>query len=303
MAACNLCPRGCGIDRSLGERGICGAGDVARVARVSLHAFEEPCLSGTCGSGTIFFSGCSLGCVFCQNRSISRRAVGVEMDRRTLGETMLALQEKGAHNINLVTATHFADRVAEAISDVKARLEIPVVYNSSGYERVETLRMLEGLVDIYLPDFKYASGELAARYSSAPDYPEVAEAAIAEMYRQTGAFVLDDHGMARKGTMVRLLVLPSHRADAMAVLRRLADTVPPSEVRLSLMSQYTPEFATDTPYRELHRRVTRFEYESVLEEAARLGFDGYCQQKSAATVAYTPNFEEACQENLLETLR
>jgi len=302
MSACNLCPRACGADRLHGERGVCGAGALARVARLSLHAFEEPCISGTRGSGTIFFSGCSLGCAFCQNRSISREPVGVEMDRSALADAMLSLQEKGAHNLNLVTATHFSDRVAEALSDVKKDLRIPVVYNSSGYERVETLRMLEGLVDIYLPDFKYASAELAARYSSAPDYPEVAAAAIAEMHRQTGAFLLDEDGMAQRGTMVRLLVLPSHRADAIEVLRRLAERVPPHEIRLSLMSQYTPEFALDTPYRELHRRVTRFEYESVLAEASRLGFDGYCQQRSAASAAYTPNFSENTEENLLETV-
>ena len=299
MGTCNLCPRACGVDRSRGARGVCGSGDVARVARVALHPFEEPCIGGTRGSGTIFFSGCSLGCIFCQNRSISREPVGVDMDRAALSDAMLSLQDKGAHNINLVTATHFADRVAEALSDVKGKLHIPVVYNTSGYERVETLQLLEGLVDVYLPDFKYASSELAARYSSAPDYPAVAAAAIAEMYRQTGAFAIDENGLAQKGTMVRLLVLPSHRADAMAVLQSLSETVPPSEIRLSLMSQYTPEFATDTPYRELHRRVTRFEYESVLEEAVRLGFDGYCQQKSAASAAYTPNFLEKTEENFL----
>ncbi len=302
MSACVLCPRACAVDRKRGERGVCGSGAVARVARASLHAFEEPCLSGTRGSGKIFFSGCSLGCVFCQNREISREPVGKDMDRRALGSLMLSLQEAGAHNVNLVTASHFADRVAEALADVKPRLRIPVVYNSSGYERVETLRMLEGLVDIYLPDFKYASGELAARYSAAPDYPEVAARAIAEMYRQTGAFVLDKDGMAQKGTMVRLLVLPSHRTDAMAVLRLLAETVPPSKIRLSLMSQYTPEFALDTPYSNLHRRVTRFEYESVREEALRLGFDGYCQEKKAASAAYTPNFLEHCEQNFLEEL-
>ena len=302
MAICTLCPRECAVDRERGERGVCGSGAVARVARASLHAFEEPCLSGTRGSGTIFFSGCSLGCVFCQNREISREPVGKDMDRRALGSLMLSLQEAGAHNVNLVTASHFADRVAEALADVKPKLHIPVVYNSSGYERVETLRMLEGLVDIYLPDFKYASGELGARYSAAPDYPEVAARAIAEMYRQTGAFVPDQDGMAQKGTMVRLLVLPSHRADAMAALHLLADAVPPSEIRLSLMSQYTPEFALDTPYSNLHRRVTRFEYESVREEALRLGFDGYCQEKHAASAAYTPNFLEHCEQNFLEEL-
>ena len=298
MAECVLCPRMCRIDRTRSERGICGACAMARVARVSLHAFEEPCLSGTRGSGTIFFSGCSLGCVFCQNREISRQSIGVEMGRTALVETMLSLQEKGAHNINLVTATHFADRVAEALSDVKSRLHIPVVYNSSGYERVETLRMLDGLVDVYLPDFKYASHKLAARYSSAPDYPAVAEAAIIEMHRQTGAFALDEDGMAKRGTLVRVLVLPSHRSDAIAVLQRLSQIVPSREIRVSLMSQYTPEFATDTPYRELHRRLTRFEYESVLAEVERLGLDGYCQQRSAASAVYTPNFLENTEENL-----
>ncbi len=222
------------------------------------------------------------------------------MDRHALGELMLSLQEKGAHNINLVTATHFAERVAEVLFDVKPLLHIPVVYNTSGYERVETLRMLEGLVDVYLPDFKYASSALAEKYSSAPDYPEVAERAIAEMHRQTGPVVLDGNGMIVRGTVVRLLVLPSHRADAIAVLHRLAATVPPSEIRLSLMSQYTPEFALDTPYRELHRRVTRFEYESVVEEALRLGFDGYTQERSSATSSYTPSFTDSAAENFLE---
>ena len=302
MAMCELCPRMCGADRENGERGICGANADVRVARVALHAFEEPCISGTRGSGTIFFSGCSLGCVFCQNRTISREAVGRDMDRRTLGKAMLALQEAGAHNINLVTATHVADRVAEALSDVKPLLHIPVVYNTSGYERVETLRMLEGLVDVYLPDFKYASGALAEKYSSAPDYPEVADRAIAEMVRQTGPVVLDEDGMIVRGTVGRLLVLPSHRADAMAVLDRLAAVVLPSEIRVSLMSQYTPEFALDTPYRELHRRVTRFEYESVIEYALSLGFDGYTQEKTSATAAYTPSFTDPSADNFLEGL-
>ena len=302
MATCELCPRMCGADRENGERGICGANADVRVARVSLHAFEEPCISGTRGSGTIFFSGCSLGCIFCQNRAISREAAGKIMDRRALGEAMLALQKAGAHNINLVTATHFADRVAEVLSDVKPLLHIPVVYNTSGYERVETLRMLEGLVDVYLPDFKYASRALAEKYSSAPDYPEVAARAIAEMHRQTGPVILDGDGMIVRGTVVRLLVLPSHRADAMAVLDRLATAVPPNEVRLSLMSQYTPEFALDTPHRELHRRVTRFEYESVIAHALGLGFDGYTQERSSATAAYTPSFSDSLADNFLEDL-
>lgn len=212
------------------------------------------------------------------------------MDRHALAETMLRLQEEGAHNINLVTPTHFADRVAETLSDVRGKLKIPVVYNSSGYENLSTLRMLEGLIDVYLPDFKYASPETARRYSSAPDYPEVAVTAIREMVRQTGGLRFDENGILQRGVIVRLLVLPGERKDAIEVLKLLASAVDPTEIRLSLMSQYTPQFALDTPYPNLHRRLTRFEYDSVWETACALGFEGYSQARESASARYTPDF-------------
>lgn len=290
---CNLCPRACGVDRKQGELGICGQGSIALVSRAALHFFEEPAISGTRGSGTIFFTGCSLGCVFCQNREISRgESVGTPMDRHALAETMLRLQEEGAHNINLVTPTHFADRIAETLSDVRGKLRIPVVYNSSGYENLSTLQMLDGLIDIYLPDFKYASAQTAERYSAAPDYPEIAECAVVEMVRQAGGLRFDENGILQRGVIVRLLVLPGERKDAMEVLHILSRSVSPSQIKLSLMSQYTPEFAMDTPYPNLHRRLTSFEYNSVWERACELGFEGYSQARESASARYTPDFSK-----------
>ena len=292
MALCTLCPRRCRADRASGERGICGQGNEIRIARAALHPYEEPCISGTRGSGTVFFVGCTLRCAFCQNRSISREdTAGRTVTPRQLADLFLELEAQGAHNINLVTATHFTPAVVEALSLVRARLSIPVVWNTSGYERVETLRMLSGLVDIYLPDFKYASSDTAARYSAAPDYPAVASAALSEMFRQTGACSFDENGMMQKGVLVRHLVLPANRRDSMAVLETLAALLPVGEIRLSLMSQYTPEFATDSPHRELHRRLTAFEYDSVLQRAVELGFDGYMQGRSSASARFTPSFE------------
>ena len=203
---------------------------------------------------------------------------------------MRALKAQGAHNINLVTPTHYADRIAEALRLVKGELELPVVWNCGGYESVETLHMLEGLVDIYLPDFKYASPDLARDYSAAPDYPERATEAIREMYRQTGPYTESD-GLAVRGVIIRHLVLPGCRNDSMNVLRRVAATLPPADIRISVMRQYTPDFAMDAPYKNLRRRVTDFEYTSVLDEAARLGLVGFSQGKDAATRAYTTDFE------------
>ncbi len=262
-----------------------------KISRIALHPFEEPPISGEKGSGTVFFCGCSLGCVFCQNKAIScRDAQGREYGIDELAGEMLRLRDEGATNINLVTATHFTDKVAATLEKVRPKLGIPVVWNSSGYERVDTLRMLDGLVDIYLPDFKYASVELAERYSSAPDYPGVAIGAIKEMHRQVGKYEYAADGTLKKGVVIRHLVLPSHRRDSMDALKLLSEALPVSDVLLSLMSQYTPDFALDTPYRELHRRVTRFEYESVLEVAVGLGFDGFSQSKESAVNDYTPEF-------------
>ena len=291
MSKCYLCPRLCGADREAGEYGFCGQGASVRVARASLHKFEEPPISGTRGSGTIFFSGCSLRCVFCQNKAISRAdsGRGDELSIEALSDMMLSLEADGAHNINLVTPTHFADSVSKAISAVKSRLSIPVVYNTSGYERVETLKMLDGLVNVYMPDLKYGSSEIAALYSCAPDYPETALRAISEMYRQTGEPLLED-GLLKRGVLVRHLVLPSCRKDSIQALRALSDTVPPQSILLSVMSQYTPEFALDSNIKSLCRRVTSFEYNSVLDEASRLGFVGFSQARTSATSAYTPDF-------------
>lgn len=290
MSICNLCPRACGVDRE-SRLGFCASPEGAAVSRVSLHMWEEPPISGERGSGTIFFSGCNLRCVFCQNKAISRGAADAKIyGADALSELFLSVEGMGAHNINLVTPTHFVPTVSKALEKVKSKLSIPVVYNSSGYELASSLRMLDGLVDVYLPDLKYASGELAAKYSSAPDYPEIAKAALREMYRQTGAVSFDETGMITRGVIVRHLVLPSHRKDSIAVLDTLAEILPIKDIRLSLMSQYTPEFATDCEFRELHRRVTTFEYNSVLDHALSLGFEGYFQHRSSASASYTPDF-------------
>ena len=290
MSKCYLCPRLCGVRRDLGERGVCGQGGMS-IARAAPHMFEEPPISGSRGSGTVFFSGCSLGCVFCQNRAISRgETAGKEVSPEELCRIFFELEAMGVHNINLVTPTHFADGVIKALELARPRLSIPVVYNTSGYERVETLRRFEGLVDIYLPDFKYSSSELSAKYSSAPDYGNVAEEAIKEMFRQTGRYVIGEDGMLRSGVVVRHLVLPSSRRDSMDVLLRLSRALPVKDILLSLMNQYTPDFATDSRYKELHRRITSFEYSSVLEYAASLGFEGFSQGRASATAKFTPDF-------------
>lgn len=287
---CTLCPRMCNADRGAGEYGFCGSPADLRVARAALHPFEEPPISGTRGSGTVFFTGCSLHCIFCQNSAIRAPSSGKSVTVAEFCDILRALQAQGAHNINLVTPTHYADTVAEALALVKDELCIPVVWNCGGYERVETLRLLEGLVDIYLPDFKYVSPELSKAYSAAPDYAEVAMAALSEMHRQTGAVRFDAHGMMTSGVMVRHLVLPGSRNDSMAVLDRIAATVPVGDIRLSLMRQYTPDFAPRSGPKSLLRRVTSFEYDSVMQHAVALGFEGYFQTKESADTAYTPDF-------------
>ena len=288
---CYLCPRKCGVRRGVGERGACGESYDMRISRIALHPYEEPPVSGKNGSGTIFFCGCSLGCVFCQNRSISRgESEGSIYTPEQLGEAMLELERQGATNINLVTPTHFVLGIREALMSVRDALTVPVVYNTSGYELVESLRLLEGLVDVYMPDFKYVSPKLSADYSHAPDYNCVAVRALAEMYRQVGAYEYGEDGTLKRGMIVRHLVLPSCRADSIQVLHTLADVLPTDKILLSLMSQYTPDFAMDSPHKNLHRRLTRFEYDSVAEVAVALGFDGFMQGRSSATSVYTPDF-------------
>jgi putative pyruvate formate lyase activating enzyme len=264
--------------------------DTLYVSRIAPHLWEEPPISGTRGSGTVFFSGCNLRCVFCQNRSISREGVGRPVTEAQLMDAMLGLQEQGVHNLNLVTPTHYTARLARLLEKIKPRLHIPVVWNSGGYESAEALRLVEGLVDIYLPDFKYMSADLAAAYSAAPDYAERATEALTEMYRQVGAY-REREGLAERGIIVRHLVLPGCRSDSMAVLRHIASILPSADVRVSVMRQYTPDFAMDCPHKNLHRRVTEFEYRSVLDEAERLGLEGFSQGKDAASKVFTPDFE------------
>ena len=290
MSKCRLCPRNCDADRASGELGFCGTDTTPRVARYAPHLWEEPCLSGERGAGTIFFSGCSLGCVYCQNRDISRGQTGERADEDRLVEMISELEDAGVHCIEFVTPTHHTDIIARVLEKVKSRIKIPTVWNSGGYEKTETLRMLDGLIDIYLPDFKYGTKETAEKYSAAGDYPEYAEAALGEMFRQTGRAEFYENGMMKKGVIVRHLVLPGNRQDSVKVLDTVAKTVPVKDVRLSLMSPYTPDFATDTPHTELHRRITSFEYRYVLKRAEELGFSGYFQERSSADKKYTPDF-------------
>lgn len=286
---CKLCPRSCGADRTR-TRGLCGANDQIEAARASLHQWEEPPISGTRGSGTVFFSHCSLGCVFCQNRQISRRdGVGKTLTVSDLAQTFLSLQARGAHNINLVTGAHYVPQMIEALSIARqSGLHLPVVYNSSGYESVQTLRLLEGYVDIYLPDDKYYSSYYAARYSHAEDYHEVATAAITEMVHQTGAPQFDGNGLLTRGTVIRHLMLPGLGGDTAQVLRdiacRFGDTV-----LVSLMRQYTPFGMEDWP--ELNRTITEEEYADACELFQSLGLAGFFQQAEAISESFIPAFD------------
>lgn len=290
LNACNLCPRLCGVDRK-NVRGYCGCGSEVKLARAALHYWEEPCLSGTTGSGTVFFSGCTLRCCYCQNHAISSGGFGKTVSTERLAEIFLELQDKGAHNLNLVTATQYLPQVLCALELVKERLHIPVVYNCGGYERIETVQSLNGYVDIFLPDLKYFSADLARDYSGAADYFKVATAAIKEMIAQAGPPVFNKNGLLLKGVIVRHLVLPGARFDSIELLRWIAANLPKGGYLLSLMSQYTPA-VPDCGFKPLSRRITTLEYNSVVEEAVRLGLtDGYMQEKSSAKEEYTPPFD------------
>lgn len=294
MNKCLMCPRGCAVDRESGARGFCGASNEYIIGSADLHFWEEPCISGTNGSGAIFFSGCNLRCIFCQNCDISGDVVGKKYTENQLISKMLELQERGAHNINLVTATPYSFFIAKTLEKAKKEgLKIPVVYNCGGYESLDSLRALDGLVDIYLPDFKYYDDKLAREYSSAPKYARVASEALIEMHRQVGKLTLDEKGIAKMGLIVRHLVLPACREDSKAILMHISGTLPASEVTLSLMRQYTPDFACEDAPKNLKRRLTNFEYEDVLNYALSLGFDGFSQEKESARKDFTPRFEKA----------
>lgn len=288
MRTCTLCPRRCGIDRTA-KTGFCAVGSAPTVARAALHFFEEPCISGARGSGTVFFTGCSLRCVYCQNEAISRGKGGKTVTPQRLREICFELIAQGAHNINLVTPSHFADAVAESL---EGGLPVPVVFNCGGYESVETLRRLEGKVQIYLPDFKYADASLASKFSAAPDYPAVAEKALAEMYRQTGDFTFDDDGMLMRGVLIRHLVLPGHLENTFGVIDRVRELFPRNgQVLFSLMSQYTP--VADVPqFPELCRRLTEEEYTAAEQYLFDSGIeDGFVQDRESAETEYIPAFD------------
>ena len=289
---CRLCPRACGARRTEGKTGACGMSSSLFVSRAALHMWEEPPISGERGSGTVFFAGCPLSCVFCQNSEISHERHGKEISTARLAEIFLELQEKGAHNINLVTATHFVPHVTAALDAAKqSGLTIPIVYNCGGYESVETLRMLRRYVDIYLPDFKYMSSELAARYSLCPDYPERAKESLAEMVAQTGAPVFDENGMLLRGTVVRHLVLPGCAKDSIEVVKYLHETYG-DKIYISIMSQYTPSERLRARFPELARKLTKYEYGKVVRFAAEIGVkNGFTQYGEAAAESFIPSFD------------
>ncbi len=292
---CTVCPRKCGTDRTVSS-GYCGATDIIEVSKIMLHRWEEPCISGTDekrGSGAVFFTHCPLGCVYCQNRDISRRdCSGKPYTIGELADVFLRLQADGAYNINLVSPTHYTPQITNAVRLAKERgLTLPVVWNTGGYELPETIEHLRGTVDVFLTDFKYASPETAKLYSAAEDYPAVAAKSLGKMYELAGSCQFDEYGMLRRGIILRHLILPGHRTDSVEVLRKIAEIVPVEDVKLSLMAQYTPEFLEPVEtYKKIRRRITSFEYNTVLDEAKRLGFDGYSQERTSATRKYTPDF-------------
>ena len=294
LSACELCPRRCRADRAAGERGVCGATDTLRLARAALHFWEEPPISGEAGSGTVFFSGCPLKCVYCQNHEISTGNFGIDVSPERLAQIMLELQDQGALNINLVTATHYAHLLPEAIAAARARgLVVPIVYNTSGYERVEAVRELDDLVDIWLTDFKYADAGLGRALSHVPDYPSVAQSALIEMAHQLerhGGGAARADGTWTRGIIVRHLVLPGHAEDSCRVLDLIWDAV--GDVPISVMNQYTPNAAMRAAGGELARAVTREEYERVLDHADDLGFTQmFWQEGGAVDESFTPPFD------------
>lgn len=290
MSFCNICPRKCNAERlPLAENGegFCGLGGAPRIARAALHFWEEPPISGENGSGTVFFSGCNLGCIFCQNKKISRGRFGKTVTPERLREIYEELINKGAHNINLVTPTHFADAV---LASLEPKLAVPVVYNCGGYESVETLKKFEGKIQIYLPDIKYSDNALAKKYSAAPDYFETAKEAIKEMYRQTRKYDIGDDGIMKKGVIIRHLILPGQLENTKKVIDWVKNEFAPGEVLFSLMSQFTPVEGCNTD--ELYRRLTKDEYSEIADYLFESGIeDGFMQELSSAKEEYIPPFD------------
>lgn len=285
---CDLCPRKCRAlrDQNRGE-GLCGMPETVYLARAALHHWEEPPISGKRGAGTVFFSGCNLGCVYCQNDVISRQRYGKPVTEQRLRDIFQELIAQGAHNIDLVSPTHYAHVLCRVLEEPPG---VPVVWNTGGYERLETLRALEGKVDVYLPDLKYLEADHARRWSGAADYPETATAAIREMVRQVGPVQLDEAGILQKGVLIRHLILPGQVREARAVMDWVAETFRPGEVLFSLMSQYVP-LGRAAEYPELNRRLRRAEERSAAEYMANLGLAGFTQEMGAADAQYVPNFD------------
>ena len=288
LEKCLLCPRKCGVNRYQ-NRGFCGCGGEIRIARAALHMWEEPCISGNRGSGTVFFTGCNLKCCFCQNYEISAQNKGFDISVKELADIFLMLQEKGAHNINLVTPTPYVYQIAEALDLVKRQLNIPIVYNCGGYESIETLEFMSDKVDIFLPDLKYFDSQMSEKYSCAEDYFEKASAAIRKMADITGKPVFDENGMMKKGVIVRHLVLPNGRHDSEKTIKWLSENFEKDQILVSVMSQYTPVYKA-AEHKEINRRTSTFEYNYAADLLEKCGFRCYFQERSSAQEEYIPEF-------------
>ena len=291
-SSCTLCPRRCRADRYSGT-GFCGTGAAVIAAKAYLHQWEEPCISYRNGAGTVFFSGCSLHCCYCQNNEISNLLKGKMLTPRQLADVFLSLRDKGADNIELVTPTHFVPDIIKALDMVKHKLGIPVIYNTGGYELAETIDMLKGYIDVYMPDIKYFSPEVSARYSYAADYFEYASQAVKAMTEQAGELEYNSEGGLISGTVIRHLVLPGQRHDSMKIIGWIAENIPREKALVSIMGQYTPFEFVREKYPELSRRITKMEYNSVLRRAEELGIEGFSQERRSASEEYVPDFDMA----------
>ncbi|MDF2567374.1 MAG: hypothetical protein K0R90_830 [Oscillospiraceae bacterium] len=288
---CTLCPRKCGVNRLLGQKGFCGATHKVKVARAALHFWEEPCISGKKGSGTVFFSGCNLKCVYCQNYQISTEQSGIEISVQRLVEIFLKLQSQGALNINLVTPTHYVPQIIQALLLARKKgLSIPIIYNSSGYESVETIKILEGFIDVYLPDIKYFDDRFAKKYSFAKEYFTFAKEAVQEMFHQVGRPVFDKQGIIKRGVIIRHLMLPEHLEDSKQIVKTIYDLFG-DQVFVSIMNQYTPlQKVADFP--EINRKVTDDEYEKLIDFAISIGIEnGFIQEGETAKEGFIPKFD------------
>jgi putative pyruvate formate lyase activating enzyme len=287
---CTLCPRECHVDRTIGKKGYCNATDELVVARAALHAWEEPCISGEEGSGTVFFSGCAMGCVYCQNHNIAKGLAGKKITIERLSDIFLELQNKKANNINLVTPSHYIPHIIKALDLARDKgLKIPIVYNCSGYEKIDTLRLMDGYVDVYLPDMKYMDSEPAMKYSNCKDYFQYASEAIKEMVRQVGEATFDKRGMMRKGVIVRHLLLPGYLSDSKNIINYLYDTFGHT-IYISIMNQYTPVVIIEK-HPELNRRITEEEYDELVDYAINLGVEnGFIQEGETASESFIPEF-------------